>query len=365
MTLGFMSQILSEQVFTAAELARAAGVPLSDVEARVGTGDIRPVRGTAFIPAGEAIRAGRALRAAAAGRPQQTASLFALSTGTRGGQRSAGLPAFASSAFHAALIAVAVWMTTGADTAAVYDAPAEPARLVFIMSPGPGGGGGGGGLRNPLPPPKVKRRSVERARVSTPEVTPPPPPPTPKPVEPPPEPLPARAIVAPVVTAKADPVEQPGVIEKPAPTPPSQGPGTNGGAGSGRGVGNGEGTGSGIGDGSGGGIGGGPYRPGSGVTPPRLLREVKAEYTEEARRRAVTGDVVLEIVVLRDGSVGDVRVLRGLGLGLDQRAVSAVRQWRFAPSTLRGTPVAVIVEVAVEFTLRQGRMHKLLIVLTL
>jgi TonB family protein len=158
--------------------------------------------------------------------------------------------------------------------------------------------------------------------------------------------------VAPVVTAKADPVEQPGVIEKPAPTPPSQGPGTNGGAGSGRGVGNGEGTGSGIGDGSGGGIGGGPYRPGSGVTPPRLLREVKAEYTEEARRRAVTGDVVLEIVVLRDGSVGDVRVLRGLGLGLDQRAVSAVRQWRFAPSTLRGTPVDVIVEVAVEFTLR-------------
>ena len=349
-----MSQILSEQVFTADELARAAGVGLRDVETRLSTGEIRTVPGTLFITSAEAVRAGRLLRAAAASRPQPAISLFAVTAGTRttAVDRSGRLPAVVSSAFHAALIATAFLFSAGTDTAAVVDTDTEPARLVFIMSPGIGGGGGGGGLRNPLPPPKVKRIGLKRAAVSVPEVAPPPPPPAPTPAPPPPEPLPARQIVAPVVTAKADPVEQPGVIEKPAPTPPSQGPGTNGGAGSGRGVGNGEGTGSGIGDGSGGGIGGGPYRPGSGVTPPRLLREVKAEYTEEARRRAITGDVVLEIVVLRDGSVGDVRVLRGLGLGLDQRAVSAVRQWRFAPSTLRGTPVDVIVEVAVEFTLR-------------
>jgi TonB family protein len=61
---------------------------------------------------------------------------------------------------------------------------------------------------------------------------------------------------------------------------------------------------------------------------------------------------VLEIVVLRDGAVGDVKVLKGLGLGLDQRAIQAVRQWKFSPATLRGTPVDVVVEVAVEFTLR-------------
>jgi len=349
-----MSQILSEQVFTADELARAAGVALRDVETRLATGDIRPVPGTSFITTAEAVRAGRMLRAAAASRPQPAPSLFAVTTGagtTTVGRRG-GVPAVVSSAFHAALVAVAFWFSAGTDTAAVVDTETEPARLVFIMSPGIGGGGGGGGLRNPLPPPKIKRIGLKRTTVSVPEVAPPPPPPAPEPVAPPPDPLPARQIVAPVVTAKADPVEQVGVIEKPAPTPPSQGPGRNGGAGSGQGVGNGEGTGSGIGDGSGGGIGGGPYRPGSGVTPPRLLREVKAEYTEEARRRAITGDVVLEIVVLRDGSVGDVRVLRGLGLGLDQRATTAVRQWRFAPSTLRGTPVDVIVEVAVEFTLR-------------
>ena len=349
-----MSQILSEQVFTADELARAAGVSLRDVEARLAAGEIRTVPGTAFITTAEAIRAGRVIRAAAASRPQPEISLFAQSAGARTAavDRRGGLPAVVSSAFHAALIALAFLFSTGTDTAALVDTDTEPARLVFIMSPGIGGGGGGGGLRNPLPPPRVKRIGLKRAAVSVPEVAPPPPPPAPQPAPPPSEPLPARQIVAPVVTAKADPIEQPGVIEKPAPTPPSQGPGARGGAGSGQGVGNGEGTGSGIGDGSGGGIGGGPYRPGSGVTPPRLLREVKAEYTEEARRRAVTGDVLLEIVVLRDGSVGDVRVLRGLGLGLDQRAVSAVRQWRFAPSTLRGTPVDVIVEVAVEFTLR-------------
>jgi protein TonB len=114
----------------------------------------------------------------------------------------------------------------------------------------------------------------------------------------------------------------------------------------------GEGDGAGIGPGSGGGTGGGPYRPGSGITPPELLREVKPDYTEEARRRGVTGEVLLEIVVKRDGSVGQVRVLQGLGAGLDERAVEAVRQWRFSPSRRQGTPVDVMVEVAVEFKFR-------------
>ena len=85
-----------------------------------------------------------------------------------------------------------------------------------------------------------------------------------------------------------------------------------GGTGRGAGTGLGEGGGAGVGAGSGGGTGGGPYRPGSGIEPPRLLREVKADYTEDARRRGLSGDVVLEIVVRRDGSVGDVKILQGL-----------------------------------------------------
>ena len=61
---------------------------------------------------------------------------------------------------------------------------------------------------------------------------------------------------------------------------------------------------------------------------------------------------MLEIVIKSDGSVGDVKVLRGLGSGLDERAVSAVRNWRFAPARRLGAPVDVIVEVEVEFSLR-------------
>jgi len=99
-------------------------------------------------------------------------------------------------------------------------------------------------------------------------------------------------------------------------------------------------------------MGGGPYRPGSGVLPPRILKEVKAAYTEDARRSNTEGEVVLEIVVRRDGSVGDVKLISGLPGGLNDRAIAAVRQWRFAPATRYGQAVDVIVEVAVQFKLR-------------
>jgi TonB family protein len=79
---------------------------------------------------------------------------------------------------------------------------------------------------------------------------------------------------------------------------------------------------------------------------------VKPDYTEEARRRGLEGDVVLEIVVRGDGTVGAVKLLQSLGGGLDQRAIDAVRQWRFSPARRYGTPVDVMVEVAVEFKLR-------------
>ena len=163
-------------------------------------------------------------------------------------------------------------------------------------------------------------------------------------------------MVAPVVAVAADPRDRAGIPWTPpkaAPAAPdSHGPGTGGGTGSGQGTGLGEGDGPGLGAGSGGGTGGGPYRPGSGITAPSILREVRPDYTEEGRRRNLEGDVVLEIVVRSDGSVGSVKLLQGLGAGLDQRAIDAVRQWRFNPARRYGTPVDVIVEVAVEFKLR-------------
>ena len=88
------------------------------------------------------------------------------------------------------------------------------------------------------------------------------------------------------------------------------------------------------------------------IEPPSLLREVTPDYTEQARRAGLEGEVLLELVVGPDGGVSNVRVLRPLGAGLDEQAVAAVRQWRFAPARRLGTAVAVIVEVAVEFRLR-------------
>jgi TonB family protein len=79
---------------------------------------------------------------------------------------------------------------------------------------------------------------------------------------------------------------------------------------------------------------------------------VKPVYTDEGRKRAIEGDVVMEIVVRRDGSVGDVRLMRTLGAGLDQRAIAAVKQWRFSPASRQVAPVDILVEVAVGFALR-------------
>jgi TonB family protein len=163
----------------------------------------------------------------------------------------------------------------------------------------------------------------------------------------------SHAVRAPVFPVAGDQIELAGLPDPPASAEArSAGPGTGGGIGSGRGAGLGEGEGGGIGAGSGGGTGGGPYGPGSGIEPPVLTREVRANYTAEARRQAIEGEVVLEVVVGRDGRVGSVRVLRGLGAGLDQKAVEAVRQWRFTPARRQAVPVDVVVTVSVEFTLR-------------
>jgi TonB family protein len=128
--------------------------------------------------------------------------------------------------------------------------------------------------------------------------------------------------------------------------------GTGGGGGSGTGVGGGKG--SGIGPGEGGGTGGGVYRPGSGIVNPRIVREVKPQYTADAMLAKVQGTVLLECVVLPDGTMGRVEVVRSLDptFGLDQEAIKAARQWRFVPGTRFGEAVAVLVTIELAFTLR-------------
>lgn len=91
-----------------------------------------------------------------------------------------------------------------------------------------------------------------------------------------------------------------------------------------------------------------------GVTMPQLLSQVKAEYTPAAMAAGIQGMVVLETVVLADGSVGKVTVVRSLDstYGLDQQAIDAVSQWKFRPGTKDGKPVAVTVTIEVSFRLK-------------
>jgi protein TonB len=352
-------------VFSVSEIADAAGVSSSDVGDLIATGELRTIDGR-FARPDDAVRVVRALRLV------RTASgsreIFSPRVPAR---RSPGRALAASGAIHAALLAGLMLVSMLGISSTTRALPKlESMRLVFLPLKGPGGGGGGGGLKQPTPPApaKLKGASAVRSpvpprrpltsRPPEPKPTPPPPPPppepTPRPVDPPPvaKPVVVPQVVAPVATLPADTDNRAGVMSAPPAPVESAGPGTGGGAGTGTGTGLGEGNGSGIGPGTGGGTGGGPYRPGNGITPPSLLREVKPDYTEDARRRGVAGDVVLEIVVRYDGSVGNVRLVQGLDSGLDRRAIDAVRAWKFAPAKRYGTPVDVLVEVAVEFKLR-------------
>jgi TonB family protein len=354
-------------VFSVHEIARAAHVLVPVVHEAMARAGISPADG--FVPGPDAARLVRLITRA-------SAATTGAGAPTSIPRRRRNVSLVCSGTIHALLLAALLAANSlGLLRANDTDQDVKdktPAHLVFLISPGPGGGGGGGGLQVPLPPARAELKTVVKKKVSSP-VPPPvrrpvPPPvvrstppvlrPAPPPVVVPAPALPVEtkaappAVQAPVVPVAADPVDTPGTLAEHAAQTPSAGPGNGGGIGTGSGTGLGEGRGSGIGDGSGGGTGGGPYRPGTGIAPPTLIREIKPDYTAEARRRAIEGDVVLEIIVRRDGTVGNVRVLQTLAAGLEQKAIEAVRQWRFAPATRHGTAVDVVVEVSASFKLR-------------
>jgi periplasmic protein TonB len=133
--------------------------------------------------------------------------------------------------------------------------------------------------------------------------------------------------------------------------PPSNGTGSASGIGSGSGGGIGMGTGPGVGEGRGGGIGGGVFRVGGGVSAPKAIYAPDPEYSEEARKAKYQGVCVLSLIVGQDGKPHDIRVFRSLGLGLDEKAIEAVNQWKFEPAQKDGKPVAVAINVEVTFRL--------------
>jgi TonB family protein len=132
----------------------------------------------------------------------------------------------------------------------------------------------------------------------------------------------------------------------------STGPGSGGGVGTGIGTGAGAGSGPGLGKGTGGGAGGGVYRPGGAVSAPRLIKDVKPRYTDEALQNGIQGTVVMEAIVATDGRPSQIRVVRSLDPGLDEQAVAAVAKWRFEPGRLGGEPVNVLVTIMLDFWIR-------------
>jgi len=223
-------------------------------------------------------------------------------------------------------------------------------RIVWLNEPGPGGGGGGGGNKS-LEPPRLAE-APGKDKMTMPVLKP-------KEIEPvktPEDELPTQEFNIPAKALASAEQSLAGVLDgmKSSNSPTSQGSGSGGGSGTGTGTGIGSGTGSGLGPGWGGGTGGGYYRPGSGIELPRLLREVKPQYTADAMRAKVQGTAVLDCVVNSDGSVGQCDISRSLdsSFGLDQEAVKAAKQWRFVPGKRFGQPVPVLVTIELTFTLR-------------
>jgi protein TonB len=316
-------------VFSLDELAQASGAAPSTLQALVDGGRLPLVTGTSFVRGADAVAIGRWLL------DHDEREPFGLSSmqQARAERGEPGrLARMSSAGVHVMAAGLLLW-TSGPRVDATVEEPAVRTRLVFVVDPGAGGSGGGGTPSRPRP--QTRTRPEPPAEVA----------PVPQP-----PPLEATSFAAPVLSTM--PATPSRVSTEEALDRTTRDPALVDGAGPGKTGGIGATQGSGIGEGTGPGEGGAGYGSGRGVSPPRLLREVKAVYSEDARRLGITGEVVLSIVIEADGRVGNVRVVRGLGAGLDERAVLAVREWQFAPARRLGTPVAVTVEAVVSFNLR-------------
>jgi periplasmic protein TonB len=205
------------------------------------------------------------------------------------------------------------------------------------------GGGGGGGDRSPTPASKGAIPKFAKQQLAPPMAVIPNPHPQ---LEVNPTLLGPPDLKLPQMAANMPWGDPQGVLGQ-----PSNGPGFGGGIGSGEGTGIGSGKGPGLGPGEGGGLGGGIYGVGGNVSAPIAIYKPEPAYSEEARKAKYQGTVILWIIVDAAGNVTDVRVVKPLGMGLDEKAESTVKTWKFKPAMRNGTPVPVHVSVEVSFRL--------------
>jgi len=251
-------------------------------------------------------------------------------------------------------LVVAVIIGESMQSGRVVQQMARPQATVTLIAPDDilplppsktkAGGGGGGGDRDKLQAPKGKLPKFAMQQIVPPMVV----------VRNDNPKLSAEptVVVPPEIRLAMNNLPTLGDPMSPLPSgPPSNGTGSGGGIGSGNGGGVGSGEGPGVGPGRGGGIGGGVFSVGGGISAPRPLFTPDPDYSEEARKARYQGTCVLWLVVGPDGKARDIRVARTLGLGLDDKAIAALKLWRFEPAMKDGKPVAVHISVEVSFRL--------------
>lgn len=265
--------------------------------------------------------------------------------------RSAGLKR--SAAVHAVLLGL---ILAGASFGHHVVQQVQTREVVKLIAPSPDSytlpsaktevnGGGGGGDHDSIPAPKGRLPKLAMEQITPPQIV--------LHNEKPKLAVEPAVVVPPQVHLAEN--RMPNLGNPSAPplpsAPPSNGTGSGGGIGSGSGGGVGVGHGPGVGAGSGGGIGGGVFKVGGGISAPRAISAPDPEYTEEARNAKTQGTCVLWLIVDQQGHPRDIRIVRGLGFGLDARAIDAVKQWRFQPAMKDGQPVNVQISVEVAFHL--------------
>ncbi len=243
---------------------------------------------------------------------------------------------------HAAAIALLIAISTHPIPRLALPAVArlvDPSRRTLV-SPYMHHGGGGGGERSLLLASRGRLPKLARRPFTPPSATP--------------RDVDAILVIEPALVAPPDvQVPQPALLRMGDPFgrdgPASSGPGLGGGIGAGSNGGIGDHDGPGFGADDGGGISG--TANSGGITAPAVLYRVDPEFSEEARKAKYQGTVVLTIEVGEDGRPRRFRIVRALGLGLDQKAVDAVAQWKFRPAMRNGRPVRAPATIEVNFRL--------------
>jgi periplasmic protein TonB len=246
---------------------------------------------------------------------------------------------------HAAAFALIAFVVFAGGNANVVPSKspvtAVTVRPYLPLNPGDqaAGGGGGGGAREVIEASRGRLPKLDTAQITPPQVVR--------------NDMPKLAVeptlVVPQIKLSDDKLPDAGMPHSPQVALASQGPGSGSGFGSGKNGGIGPGNGSGYGPGTNVGFGGGVFRVGKGVSEPKLIYSVDPEFSDEARRAKYQGVCIVSVIVDAQGNPQNVHVSRSLGMGLDEKAVEAVKQYKFKPAYFQGRPVAVEIDVVVNF----------------